>query len=266
MSCRLRCRSWGDRPSQASSGVKLFKFGCSRTWHVKPRCFLKCALRICCALMNQLPQPRLDGCKESFYPPIAPGRTNRRGLLANARQFQECGEHEAVEDGLVVRAHSSWFAVPTDGQAQMSQQRPAALVDWSGEPNAQSRAVIENFCYRRWRQAAASTSGGGQTKDGKPPEVRPTLRSDSASGPSRQSCIAYSIEQMRGGVAFPLGCAIRAELRPRWQRPYGRKVSFCGEPHHQTKNAQSETVGRFSLCAPHTMTTRAQQMRVFAGG
>ena len=88
---------------------------------VKPGGFLKNVLHIRCALMNQLPQPRLDSAEESLYPSIAPGRTNRRGLLANARQFQECDEYEAVEDGFVVRAYRSWFAVLTDGQAQMLQ-------------------------------------------------------------------------------------------------------------------------------------------------
>ena len=40
---------------------------------VKPNGFLKGVLHICCALMNQLPQPRLDSAEESLYPSIAPG-------------------------------------------------------------------------------------------------------------------------------------------------------------------------------------------------
>ena len=76
--------------------------------------------------------------------PLHQGAQTGVCLLANARQFQECGEYEAVEDGFVVRAYRSGLAMLADGQAQMSQQRPAAFVDQRGEPNAQPRAVIEN--------------------------------------------------------------------------------------------------------------------------
>ena len=75
------------------------------------------------------PDVRFDATKEALDATVAPRGTNRDALVANADQLQERREHRAFKGQFVVGADSAWFAMLADGQTQMANQRPAALVD-----------------------------------------------------------------------------------------------------------------------------------------
>ena len=102
------------------------------------------------AVNLDLPDERFDTTKEAFDLVVAPGGANRNALMTNADQLQEGLEHRAFEDELVVSADGLGFAVLADGQAQVADQRPAALVDHCRQSGADARAVIDDAQNGAW--------------------------------------------------------------------------------------------------------------------
>ncbi len=112
--------------------------------------FIKCVLQSGWAVNVDLPDERLDTTKEAFYATIAPRSTNWDALVTNADQLQERLEHSAFEDQFVVSADGSGFAILADSQAQVANQRPAALVDHRRQPRAVARPVIDDAQHGAW--------------------------------------------------------------------------------------------------------------------
>lgn len=77
--------------------------------------------------------------------------------MTNADQLQEGLEHSAFEDELVVSADGVGFAVLPDGQTQVADQRPVALVDHRRQSGADARAVIDDAQNRAWCATAVCT-------------------------------------------------------------------------------------------------------------
>lgn len=102
------------------------------------------------AVNLDLPDERFDPTKEAFDVAVAPGSADWNSLVTNADQLQEGLEHRAFEDQLVVSADGLGFAVLADGQAQVADQRPAALVDHRCQPGADARAVIDDAQNGAW--------------------------------------------------------------------------------------------------------------------
>jgi len=97
-----------------------------------------------------LPDERFDTTEEAFDLAVAPGGANRNALMTNADQLQEGLERSAFEDELVVSADGVGFAVLADGQAQVADKRPAALVDHCRQSGADARAVIDDAQNGAW--------------------------------------------------------------------------------------------------------------------
>ena len=106
--------------------------------------FFKRILQTGWAVNLDLPDERFDPTKEAFDPAVAPGGANRNALVTNADQLQEGLEYSAFEDQFVVSADGVGFAMLADGQAQVADQRPAALVDHRRQSGAEARAVIDD--------------------------------------------------------------------------------------------------------------------------
>lgn len=102
------------------------------------------------AVNVQLLDERFDPAKEAFDSTVAPWSANWDALVPNADQFQERLEHRAFEDQFVVSADGSRFAVLADGQAQVANQCPAALVDHRRQPRADARAVVDDAQNGAW--------------------------------------------------------------------------------------------------------------------
>ena len=102
------------------------------------------------AVNLDLPDERFDPTKEAFDVAVAPGGADLNSLVTNADQLQECLEHSAFEDQFVVSADGEGFAMLADGQAQVADQRPAALVDHRRQPGADARAVIDDAQNGAW--------------------------------------------------------------------------------------------------------------------
>lgn len=99
------------------------------------------ALQADWAVNADLPDERFDATKKTFDSTVAPRGTNWDALVTNADQVQEGLEHSAFEDEFVVGSNSKGFAMLTDGQAQVANQRPAVLVDHRCQPCADARTV-----------------------------------------------------------------------------------------------------------------------------
>jgi hypothetical protein len=93
---------------------------------------------------------RFDATKEAFDAPVAPRGANRDALVTNADQLQERREPSALEDEFVVGSYGAWFAMLADGQTQMANQRPAALIDYRRQPGADTRTVIDDAQNGSW--------------------------------------------------------------------------------------------------------------------
>lgn len=102
------------------------------------------------AVNLHLPDERFDPTKEAFDVAVAPGGADWNSLVTNADQLQEGLEYNAFEDQFVVSADGVGFAVLADGQAQVADQRPAALVDHRRQPGADARAVIDDAQDGAW--------------------------------------------------------------------------------------------------------------------
>lgn len=103
------------------------------------------------AVNLDLPDERFDPTKEAFDVAVAPGGADWNSLVTNADQLQEGLEHRAFEDQFVVSSDGVGFAMLGDGQAQVADQRPAALVDHCRQPSADARAVIDDAQNGAWR-------------------------------------------------------------------------------------------------------------------
>lgn len=90
--------------------------------------FFKRRLQCCFGRNDQLAQHRFQGSEQSLDSSVLPGRACLDALVPNADQLQESGEDPTGKDDLVICAYATRLAMPTDGQAQVTQQRPAALV------------------------------------------------------------------------------------------------------------------------------------------
>ena len=112
--------------------------------------FIKCVLQADWAVNVQLLDERFDPTKEALDLAVAPGGADWNSLVTNADQLQEGLEHSAFEDQFVVSADGVGFAILADGQAQVADQRPAALVDHCRQPGADARAVIDNAENGAW--------------------------------------------------------------------------------------------------------------------
>lgn len=102
------------------------------------------------AVNLDLPDERFDPTKEAFDVAVAPGGADWNSLMTNADQLQEGFEHRAFEDQFVVGSDGTRCAVMADGQAQVADQRPAALVDHLRQPGAYARAVIDDAQNGAW--------------------------------------------------------------------------------------------------------------------
>ncbi len=102
------------------------------------------------AVNLDLPDERFDPTKEALDVAVAPGGADWNSLVTNADQLQEGLEHRAFENQFVVSADGVGFAMLADGQAQVADQRPAALVDHRCQPDADARAVIDDAQYGAW--------------------------------------------------------------------------------------------------------------------
>ena len=105
--------------------------------------FFKRILQTGWAVNLDLPDERFDPTKEAFDVAVAPGGADWNSLVTNADHLQEGLEHRAFEDQFVVSADGMGFAMLADGQAQVADQLPAALVDHRRQPGADARAVID---------------------------------------------------------------------------------------------------------------------------
>lgn len=112
--------------------------------------FIKCILQTGWAVNLDLPDERFDPTKEALDVAVAPGGADWNSLVTNADQLQEALEYSAFEDQLVVSADGVGFALLADGQAQVADQRPAALVDHRRQPGADARAVIDDAQNGAW--------------------------------------------------------------------------------------------------------------------
>lgn len=65
-------------------------------------------------------------------------------------QLQEHFEYSTAEHGFVVGSNGAGFAILTDGQAQVADQRPAALVGHCDQLCADSRTVIDDAQDGAW--------------------------------------------------------------------------------------------------------------------
>lgn len=108
------------------------------------------------AVNLDLPDERFDPTKEAFDVAVAPGSADWNSLVTNADQLQEGLEHSAFEDQFVVGADSVGFAMLADGQAQVADQRPAALVDHRRQSGADARAVIDDAQNGAWYATVVS--------------------------------------------------------------------------------------------------------------
>ncbi len=106
--------------------------------------FIKSVLHSGWTVNVQLLDERFDPPKEAFDSTVAPRGANRNALVANADQFQEGLEHRAFEDQFAVGSDGVGFAILADGQAQVANQRPAALVDHRCQPCADARTVVDD--------------------------------------------------------------------------------------------------------------------------
>lgn len=102
------------------------------------------------AVNLDLPDERFDSTKEAFDVAVAPGGADWNSLVTNADQRQEGLEHRTFEDQFVVSADGVGFAMLADGQAQVADQRPAALVDHRRQSGADARAVIDDAQNGAW--------------------------------------------------------------------------------------------------------------------
>jgi hypothetical protein len=102
------------------------------------------------AVNVDLPDVRFDATKEAFDSTVAPRGANRDALVTNADQLQERREHRAFEDELVICSYGARFAMLADGQAQVANQRPAALVDHRCQLRADPRTVIDDAQNGAW--------------------------------------------------------------------------------------------------------------------
>jgi hypothetical protein len=102
------------------------------------------------AVNLDLPDERFDPTKEAFDVAVAPWSADWNSLVTNADQLQEGLEHRAFEDQFVVSADGVGFAMLADGQAQVADQRPAALVDRCCQLRADARAVIDDAQNGPW--------------------------------------------------------------------------------------------------------------------
>lgn len=111
---------------------------------------VECILQTGWAVNLDLPDERFDPTKEAFDVAVAPGGADWNSLVTNADQLQEGLEHSAFEDQFVVGADGVGFAMLADGQAQVADQRPAALVDHCRQSGADARAVIDDAQNGAW--------------------------------------------------------------------------------------------------------------------
>lgn len=112
--------------------------------------FFKRILQTGWAVNVQLLDERFDPTKEALDLAVAPGGTNRNALVTNVDQLQEGLERSTFEDQFVVSSDGVGFAVLADGQAQVADQCPAALVDHRCQPGADARAVIDDAQNGAW--------------------------------------------------------------------------------------------------------------------
>ncbi len=106
--------------------------------------FIKCVLQADWAVNVQLVDERFDPAKEAFDPTVAPRSTNWDALVTNANYLQEHLEYGAFEDQFVVGTDGTRFAMLADGQAQVTNERPAALVDHRRQLRADARTVVDD--------------------------------------------------------------------------------------------------------------------------
>lgn len=102
------------------------------------------------AVNVDLPHEWFDATKEALDAAVAPRGTNRDALVTNADQRQERLEHSAFEDQFVVGSYGTRFAMLADGQAQMANQCPAALVGHRRQLRADARTVIDDAQNGAW--------------------------------------------------------------------------------------------------------------------
>ena len=112
--------------------------------------FVQSVLQSGWAVNVDLPDKRFDATEEAFDAAVAPRCANWDALVSNADQLQEGFERCAAEYGFVVGSNGARFAILTDGQAQVADQRPAALVGHCRQLCADSRTMIDDAKNRAW--------------------------------------------------------------------------------------------------------------------
>lgn len=112
--------------------------------------FVQSVLQSGWAVNVDLSDERFDATEEAFDAAVAPRCAYRDALVSNADQLQEGFERSAAEHRFVVGANGAGFAILTDGQAQVADQRPAAFVGYCHQLGADSRAVIDGAQDGAW--------------------------------------------------------------------------------------------------------------------
>ena len=92
--------------------------------------FVKRVLQSGWAVNVDLSDERFDATEEAFDTAVAPRRANWDALVSNADQLQERFEYSTAEHCFVVGSNGAGFAILTDGQAHVPDQRPTALVGY----------------------------------------------------------------------------------------------------------------------------------------
>ena len=112
--------------------------------------FIKRVLQSGLAVNVDLSDERFDATEEAFDASVAPRCAYWDALVSNAEQFQEGFERCAAEHCFVVGSNGAGFAILTDGQAQVTDQRPTALVGHCRQLCADSRTMIDDAKNRAW--------------------------------------------------------------------------------------------------------------------
>lgn len=112
--------------------------------------FVKHVLQSGWVVNGDLSDKRFDATEEAFDAAVAPRCANWDAPVSNADQLQEGFERCAAEYGFVVGSNGAGFAILTDGQAQVADQCPAALVGHRHQLRADSRTVIDDAKNGTW--------------------------------------------------------------------------------------------------------------------
>lgn len=106
--------------------------------------FIHRRLQCCAAGNDKLFEQGLEGAKQAFNPAVLPRCVLLRGLVLNAHQSEERGEHPAVKNGFIVGTQAPRFTVLCNRQTQVPQHRPTTAVYEGVQTQGQTTAVVDD--------------------------------------------------------------------------------------------------------------------------